>query len=375
MSRLKLGILGGGQLGRMLIEAMQGEFETFVLDKCADAPACQLADHVVVGDWTSESDVLNFAKNLDVVTIEIESVNANALKVLEQKVLRVYPSSDVVALIQNKRQQKEFYQANDLPTAPFVGFTSLTEDHLYKATFPCVYKAATMGYDGRGVEVCRSAQDLQNFLGSEGLLESFVDFEREISVLVARSHDGQVKTYPVVDMVFNEQANLVEFVSCPSSLPRELQEQAQSIAERVVESMNLVGVLAVEMFVTKDQQILINESAPRPHNSGHQTIEGNECSQYAQLVRILSHQELGSTQLVSPCVQMNLLGESGFEGIPVYKNLEAVQNQEGVFVHLYGKKQTKPFRKMGHVTVLANTLTQAVEKAKKIQKSLKVESV
>lgn len=374
-TKQKLGILGGGQLGLMLIESIDDEFETFVLDKNPKAPSHTKADHLVVGDWTDQAAVYDFGKNLDVITIEIESVNADGLKDLESAGKAVYPSSKVVRLIQNKRLQKEFYQSQNLPTSPFVSFESLNDSIIQTVQYPCVFKSAKDGYDGQGVQVCQSAGDLKPFVGADGLIEEFVDFEREISVIVARDAQNQMQCFPVVDMIFEEQANLVEFVSCPSTLPESIQEQAQDLAQTIAQKLNLVGVLAVEFFITKDQKIFINEVAPRPHNSGHQTIEGNQTSQYKQLVKILHGDPLGQTNCLQPCVQLNLLGAVGFEGTPQYKGLQMFDEDPQVFIHLYGKTQTKPFRKMGHVTVLDDDLQKALEKAKLIKKTIQVESV
>lgn len=370
----QIGILGGGQLGRMLLQAgIDLNLNFKVLDPDPKAPCVGLANFTV-GKLTDAETVLAFGRSCDLITIEIENVSTTALKQLEQEGKKVFPQPHIIELIQDKRKQKVFYKENGIPTAPFV----LTEDKedvkKHINLLPAVHKLGREGYDGRGVQIIRTAEDVQKAFDAPGLLESFVDFETEISVLVARSSSGEVKTYPAVEMMFHPEQNMVEFLFSPATISEEVEKKAQEIARTVIEKLNMVGLLAVEMFVTKDQSVLVNEIAPRPHNSGHQTIEGNETSQYHQHLRAILGLPLGDPSIRIPSAMVNLLGEDGFSGPATYEGIDACLALGGVNVHLYGKVTTKPFRKMGHVTITGRTMDELRKKATFVKEHLKVKS-
>ena len=372
-SDLRLGILGGGQLGRMLIqEAINLNVTTKVLDPDKDAPCKHLADLFVIGSLTDYETVYNFGKHTDLLTIEIEKVNVDALEQLEKEGVLVYPQSRVIRLIQDKGLQKQFFKENDIPTAAFQMISSREGLRQVDAPFPYIQKLRKDGYDGKGVFKLNSEADLKKAFDAPSILEECIDFEKEIAVIVARNADGEIKTFPCVEMDFNPDANLVEFLMSPSSYNSEILERADQLAISLAESLKIVGILAVEMFLTKDGHILVNEIAPRPHNSGHQTIEGNYTSQFAQHLRAIFNLPLGDTRSISNAIMINLLGEKGYEGLADYEGINDILQLDGVYVHLYGKKFTKPFRKMGHVTIIDNDREKAIEKARFVQKTLKV---
>ncbi len=348
----KLGVLGGGQLGRMLVQsALDFNIDIKILDPDAHAPCKNIVSEFVTGSLTDFDTVYNFGKSCDLVTIEIENVNTDALKKLTQEGVQVFPQPEVIELIKDKRTQKQFYQHHKIPTADFI-LTHNKADVLRHADYlPAVNKLGKEGYDGRGVQVIKSTADLEKAFDAPGLLEKLVDFETEISVIVARNKKGEIKSFPAVEMVFHPEANMVEYLFSPANISPEIEQEAQQIAKMVIEKLDMIGLLAVEMFVTKDGQVLVNEVAPRPHNSGHQTIEANFTSQYEQHLRAIFNLPLGNTENLLPSAMVNLLGEEGFTGEALYEGLEEVMAKKGVHVHLYGKKTTKPFRKMGHVTV------------------------
>lgn len=375
ISELKLGILGGGQLGRMLIqEAINYNLTTLVLDPDAEAPCKNIANKFECGSITDFDTVYNFGKKADIITIEIEKVNIDALEQLEKEGKLVFPQSRVIRLIQDKGVQKQFFKENDIPTAPFQLVNSREEMSNSNFSFPYILKQRKDGYDGKGVMKINSQADLENAFGSPSLIEELIDFDKEIAVIVARNANGDMKTFPLVEMEFNAEANLVEFLISPSTYPANILEKAEKIAVNIASALNITGILAVEMFVTKDGEILVNELAPRPHNSGHQTIEGNYVSQFEQHLRAIFNLPLGDTRSISNAVMINLLGEKGHEGVAKYDGLEKIMAIDGVYVHLYGKKYTKPFRKMGHVTVVDQNREHAIEKARYVQQTLKVVS-
>ena len=372
---LKLGILGGGQLGRMLIQqAINYNVTVKVLDPDRNAPCKKLCDEFVVGALSDYETVYNFGKQNDLITIEIEKVNVDALAQLEKEGVLVYPQSRIIRLIQDKALQKQFFKENDIPTAAFKVISSPEEMLDGTIQFPFIQKLRKDGYDGRGVHKILSAADMENAFEEPSLIEELIDFEKEIAVIVARNSQGEVKAFPMVEMEFNPDANLVEFLISPSMLSFDIQHKAQQIAVDIAEKLNIVGLLAVEMFLDKQGNILVNELAPRPHNSGHQTIEGNVVSQFEQHLRAIFDQPLGETANLFNAVMVNILGEPGYEGPAVYQCIEDVLKLEGVYVHLYGKALTKPMRKMGHVTVVDSDREKAVEKARAVQKMLKVVS-
>lgn len=375
ISELKLGILGGGQLGRMMIqEAINYNLTTLVLDPDPDAPCKNIANRFECGSITDFDTVYNFGKKADIITIEIEKVNIEALETLEKEGKLVFPQSRVIRLIQDKGIQKQFFKENDIPTAPFQLISHKNDLHQANFAFPYILKQRKDGYDGKGVMRINSAADIQDAFDAPSLIEELVDFDKEIAVIVARNPNGDVRTFPMVEMEFNAEANLVEFLISPSTYPEDIQARAEAIALHIANALNITGILAVEMFVTKNGQILVNELAPRPHNSGHHTIEGNYVSQFEQQLRAIFNLPLGDTRSISNAVMINLLGEKGHDGLAKYDGLEKIMAIDGVYIHLYGKKYTKPFRKMGHVTVVDQNRDHAIEKARFIQQTLKVVS-
>ncbi|MBG6234193.1 5-(carboxyamino)imidazole ribonucleotide synthase [Pedobacter sp. CAN_A7] len=373
ISDLKLGILGGGQLGRMLIqEAINYNLTTMVLDPDTHAPCKHIANTFECGSITDYDTVYNFGKKADVITIEIEKVNIEALEQLEKEGKLVFPQSRVIRLIQDKGVQKQFFKENDIPTSPFILVNGKQEMLNSNFAYPFMLKQRRDGYDGKGVMKIETIKELDDAFEGPCLIEELVDFEKEIAVIVSRNSNGDMRTFPMVEMEFNPEANLVEFLISPSTYPEAIQQKAELIAKNIASALNITGILAVEMFVTKNGEILVNELAPRPHNSGHQTIEGNYVSQFQQHLRAIFNLPLGDTRCITNAVMINLLGEKGYDGVAKYNGLEKILALEGVYVHLYGKKYTKPFRKMGHVTVVDQNRESAIEKAKYIQEALKV---
>ena len=370
---LKLGILGGGQLGRMLIQqAINYNVTVKVLDPDREAPCKKLCDEFVVGSLSDYETVYNFGKKVDMLTIEIEKVNVEAMEQLEKEGVLVYPQSRIIRLIQDKGLQKQFFKENGIPTADFKIISSPEELKESPIPFPYIQKLRRDGYDGRGVYKVVNESYLDKAFTEPSLIERLIDFEKEIAVIVARNENGEVKTFPMVEMEFNPEVNLVEFLIQPSPLPFEVHQEAENIAKNIAETLKIVGILAVEMFLDKHGKILVNELAPRPHNSGHQSIEGNVVSQFEQHLRAIFNQPLGDTACLNNAIMVNVLGEAGYEGPAVYKGIEKILKCAGVYVHLYGKALTKPFRKMGHVTIVDADREKAIEKAKFVQETLKV---
>uniref|UniRef100_UPI00404B89EA 5-(carboxyamino)imidazole ribonucleotide synthase n=2 Tax=Gelidibacter sp. TaxID=2018083 RepID=UPI00404B89EA len=376
-SNFKLGILGGGQLGKMLLtETRKFDIQTYVLDASDDAP-CKIACNTFIkGDLLDYNTVYNFGKQVDVLTIEIENVNVDALETLEKEGIKVYPSSHTLRHIQNKITQKLFYVDNDIPTADFVRFayTSEIDEAIHNGglNYPFVWKSAQFGYDGNGVKVVRNESDLKGLPNVECLAETLIPFKNELAVIVARNPNGDVATYPVVEMEFHPEANQVEYVICPARIDSKVAQKAQDIAIKVSKAYNHVGLLAVEMFQTKDDDILVNEVAPRPHNSGHHTIESSYTSQFEQHIRAILNLPLGNTNNKVAGVMVNLVGAEGFSGDVVYENIEKIMALEGVTPHIYGKKQTRPFRKMGHVTIVNENSVVARQIAEEVKNTIKV---
>lgn len=370
----KVGILGGGQLGRMMVQSgIDFNIPFAVLDPDPAAPCSSIAEFYC-GSLTDFNTVMEFGAKCDIITIEIENVNTDALKSLAGMGKKVFPQPEVIELIQDKRLQKTFYRDNGIPTAEFFLTENVEAVRQYAHFLPFVNKLGREGYDGRGVQVMRKEKDLEKAYNAPGLVEKLVDFEKEISVIVARNQRGEVKTFPVVEMVFHPVQNLVEYLFSPAEIRPEMAEAAAGIGRKIIERLELTGLLAVEMFLTRDGRILVNEIAPRPHNSGHQTIEGNLTSQYEQHLRSILNLPLGDTDILMPGAMVNLLGEPGFTGPAKYLGFEEVLGEPGVFVHLYGKQLTKPFRKMGHVTILAKDMATLKKKANFVKQTLKVVS-
>lgn len=371
-SNFKLGILGGGQLGKMLLfDTRKFDIQTYVLDPSEEAPCKIACNQFFQGDLMDFETVYNFGKQVDVLTFEIELVNLEALEKLENEGVKVYPSPKTLKLIQNKGIQKAFYINNNIPTAPSKTFKNLkklvVEIVESKLEMPFVWKCTEFGYDGNGVKIIRSLQDVENLPNVECIAEEMVEFKNELAVIVCRSPSGEIKTYPVVEMEFHPEANQVEYVICPARIEDKVAAKARLIALDVSEKFNHVGILAVEMFQTFDDEILVNEVAPRPHNSGHYSIEASYTSQFENHLRAILDLPLGNTDSKVAGIMVNLVGEDGFSGDVVYENIEKILGWDGVTPHIYGKKQTRSFRKMGHVTIV----NEDIDKARKIAEDVK----
>ena len=376
-SNFKLGILGGGQLGKMLLsETRKFDIYTKVLDPSNEAPCKISANEFVQGDLMDYETVYNFGKDIDLLTVEIENINIDALKQLEQEGLKVYPQPDVLEIIRNKRRQKQFYATNNIPTSPFTVYNSVI--NLKEAinskivSLPFVWKSTEFGYDGMGVKIVRNNEDLASLADFECIAETLVDFENELAVIVSRNRQGDIKTYPVVEMEFHPEANQVEYVICPARISDDIAKKAQETAKKVAKAYNHVGLLAVEMFQTKSDEILVNEVAPRPHNSGHYSIEASYTSQFEQHIRAILNLPLGSTESKAPGIMVNLVGSENHNGEVFYENIDKILNLKGVTPHIYGKKITRPFRKMGHVTIINENIQTAREIAKKVKETINV---
>jgi 5-(carboxyamino)imidazole ribonucleotide synthase len=378
-SDLKLGIIAGGQLGKMLIqEASKWDISSYVLDPEENCPAASIASVYIKGDYLNYEDVYNFGKQVDVLTYELENINIDALKKLEEEGLQIKPSPQILELIQDKGLQKNFYQEHGIPTAAYslYPYAEAIRESVAagKLKFPFVQKLRKGGYDGRGVAVIRNETDLGNLLEGASLVEEMVNIRKEISVVVARNENGQVRCFPTVEMVFDKKANLVEKLICPSTVSPLLSAEAKSIAEGIIEKLGMSGLLAVEFFVDDQDQLIVNEVAPRPHNSGHHSIESIVTSQFEQHLRAILNLPLGSTKMKIPSVMLNIVGAEGYEGKVMYEGLTESMAMEGVKIHLYGKKITMPNRKMGHVTILSRELDDAILKAEEIKNKIKVKS-
>ncbi|KAB7531631.1 5-(carboxyamino)imidazole ribonucleotide synthase [Flagellimonas olearia] len=378
-SNFKLGILGGGQLGKMMLyETRKWDIHTKVMDASPEAPCKISCNEFVEGSLMDFDAVYNFGKDVDVLTIEIENVNVDALEKLEHEGKKVYPPTKALRTIQNKATQKLFYTDHNIPTAPFMRFayTSEIKDSISNGglQLPFVWKSAQFGYDGQGVKVVRKMEDLNGLPNVECIAEKMVDFKNELAVIVARSTKGEVKTYPVVEMEFHPEANQVEYVICPARIEDSVAQKATEVALKVAEHLQPVGLLAVELFQTQDDQILVNEVAPRPHNSGHYSIEASYTNQFEQHIRAILGLPLGKTDSKVAGIMVNLVGAEGHTGDVVYENMDAILEMDGVTPHIYGKKQTRPFRKMGHVTIVDEDMARAREVAQKVKETINVVS-
>jgi len=398
-SQFKLGILGGGQLGKMLLsETRKFDIQTYVLDLSADAPSKIACNKFFQGNLMDFEAVYNFGKQVDVLTFEIEMVNIQALTKLEAEGIKVFPSPKTLKVIQNKAVQKEFFVASNIPTSKFEKFSNLENlkttvsssafemqivkdlksaigNHQSKITLPFVWKSTEFGYDGTGVKVIKCEKDLDLLPNIECIAEEMIAFKNELAVIVVRNFDGQIKHYPVVEMEFHPEANQVEYVICPARIPDDIAQKAIEIALDVSKKINHVGLLAVEMFLTQDSQILVNEVAPRPHNSGHQTIEASYTSQFENHLRAILNLPLGNCDSKLAGVMVNLVGEEGFSGNVKYENIEKIMAIDGVTPHIYGKQQTRPFRKMGHVTIVNKNIFEARRIAEVVKNNIRVISV
>lgn len=376
-SDFKLGILGGGQLGKMLLsETRKFDIQTYVLDPSPEAPSRMACNQFFQGSLMDYDTVYNFGKKVDVLTFEIELVNLEALEQLEIEGIKVYPSPKTLRGIQNKGRQKAFYKENNLPTSDFSTYASLKELMVAflggKLPIPFVWKSTEFGYDGNGVKIIREASDLENLPDVECIAEDIVPFKNELAVIVVRNPSGEIKTYPVVEMEFHPEANQVEYVICPARIDEKIALKARTLALKVSKAFSHVGLLAVEMFQTENDEILINEVAPRPHNSGHYSIEASYTSQFENHLRAILNLPLGATDSKINGIMVNLVGEEGFSGDAVYENIEKVLAIGGVTPHIYGKRETRPFRKMGHVTIVNSNMVEARKVAEEVKKTIRV---
>ena len=375
ITSMKAGILGGGQLGRMLLQAAANyTVETFVLENDPHCPAAHLCHHFVLGDITNFDDVYAFGKKVDVLTIEIENVNIEALEKLEAEGVKVIPKPSAIKIIKNKIKQKGFYQVNEIPTSDFV--VTHTKESLphHHAFLPAVHKLGEGGYDGKGVQIIRTKEDFEKGFDAPSVLEKMVAIDKELAMIVAIAQDGSATLYPPAEMIFDPVLNLLDYQISPAVLPEKVSWKAEAIALKLVKAFNSPGLFAVELFVTKEEEVYVNETAPRVHNSGHHSIEANYSSQYDMLWRIMLNYPLGNPDAILPSAIVNILGAEGHSGEAVYTNLNEVLSMDNVFVHLYGKKQTKPGRKMGHVTIMHTDYQDLRYKANKIKHTLKVEA-
>lgn len=370
-----LGILGGGQLGKMLLyETRKYDIQTHVLDPNAEAPCKIACNKFEQGDLMDYNTVLNFGRQVDVLTIEIETVNVEALEALEKEGKTVYPSSETLRKIQDKGVQKNFYAAHDIPTAKYqlYGDRQALEKGIGGFEFPFVWKSRTGGYDGRGVAVIKGKQDLSTLEDRPCLVEEKIPFKNELAVIVARNADGDIKTFPVVEMEFHPEANQVEYVICPARISDRVAEKARKLAKSVSDAFGHVGLMAIELFQTKDDELLVNEVAPRPHNSGHYSIEAAFTNQFEQHLRAVLNLPLGNTESKVGGVMVNLVGAENHQGKVHYENIEEILDMPGVTPHIYGKKETRPYRKMGHVTIVNKDLDKAREIAENVKATIKV---
>ena len=376
MSIKKIGILGGGQLGRMLLQAAANyPVDTFLMDNNSTCPAAHLCHHFTKGDITGFEDVYNFGKGLDGITIEIENVNEAALEKLESEGVKVYPKPAALKIIKNKILQKKFYTEHGIPTSDFFVTQRATELTQYEHFFPAVHKMATGGYDGRGVQVIRNSSDMQKGFDRPSVLEKMVEIKKEIAVIIAVNENGEHAMYPAVDMVFDQRLNVLEYQLSPAELTDKVLWKIEAISSKLVKNLKSAGIFAVELFVDNKDNVFVNETAPRVHNSGHHTIEGNYCSQFDMLWRVILGYPLGCTEAILPAAIVNLLGAEGHSGEACYHGLEEILKLDNVFVHIYGKEETRPGRKMGHITILSKEKQELIHQANRIKNTLKVVAV
>lgn len=371
----KVGILGGGQLGRMLLQAAANyPVETFVLENDAECPAAHLCTHFARGDIRDFDDVYAFGRSLDAVTIEIENVNVEALERLEAEGIRIFPKPAVLRTIKNKILQKEFYKKHEIPSPEFRITKNIADLEQYEDFLPAVHKLAEGGYDGRGVQLLRSREDIARGFDAPSVLEKMVSIHKEIALLVAINEEGETALYPPVEMVFDPHLNLLDYQLCPAAIEEKSLWKVEAIALSVVRNLASPGIFAIEMFIDKEGNVLVNETAPRVHNSGHHSIEAHYSSQFDMLWRIILRYPLGNTAAILSSIMVNIIGAEGFSGDVVYEGLEEVLKIDNAFVHLYGKKQTKPGRKMGHVTIINKEKQDLTHKANIVKHTLKPKS-
>ena len=374
-SSFRLGVLGGGQLGKMLLaETQKFDIYTCILDGSAEAPCAQICNEFHQGSLMDFDTVYNFGKKVDLLTIEIEHVNIEALKKLEKEGLEIYPQPSVLETIQHKGRQKDFFYENNIPTSPYKRFETVEELKEALPELPFVWKSAQFGYDGSGVKIVRTQEDVENLQDTPCIAENLIPFKNELAVIVARNKSGEVKTYPPVEMEFHPEANQVEYVICPARISEEVADKATKVAMQVANSFEHIGLLAVEMFQTENDEILVNEVAPRTHNSGHYSIEASYTSQFEQHLRSILNLPLGNTDSKVAGIMVNLVGSEGYSVPVVYENMDKVLAMDGVTPHIYGKKETRPFRKMGHITIVNDNLAEARAQAAIVKDLIKVKS-
>lgn len=372
----KAGILGGGQLGRMLLqEAVNYPVETYVMENDASCPAAHLCHHFVLGDITNFDDVYEFGKHLDVLTIEIESVNEAALEKLESEGVKIYPNPKALKTIKNKILQKQFYQEHLIPSSAFLITQGLKDLNQHADFLPAVHKLAEGGYDGRGVQIIKEKEDIGKGFDAPAILEKMVNIKKEIAVMIAVNQSGQTAIYAPVDMVFDPHLNALSHQLSPANLPEKVLWTVEAVALRVVKELKSPGIFAVELFIDFDDKVWVNETAPRVHNSGHHSIEACYSSQFDMLWRVLLDYPLGNTDAIMPAAIVNILGSENANGPAQYQGLHEILAMDNVFVHIYGKKQTKPGRKMGHITIMSNEKQELLHKINQIKNTLFVTTV
>ncbi len=377
---IKIGLIGGGQLGKMILsEANRMNLKTLVLDSNKNSPCKNLCNNFYIGKLDNYNDILKFGKRCDIITFEIEHINIDALLKLENIGKKVYPKPNTLSIVQDKSKQKKFYNENNLPTSKYSYFKNLNDLFLNIKNgiiqFPSVWKKTKLGYDGFGVKVLRSKKDTLDLPDCEMIIEEFVPFKKELAVIVARNFNGEIKTYKTVEMEFNSFSNQVEYVISPSKISEELNKKAINIAIEATKKLDVIGLLAVEMFLTDEDNIVINEVAPRPHNSGHFTIEACPTSQFEQHLRSILNLDLGNTNHDGCAIMLNLVGGEGFEGNVRYENLNEIFSEENTHLHIYGKEKTRPNRKMGHITIICDKFDDAYKKAKSLKEKIKVKAI
>lgn len=370
-SGLKLGIIGGGQLGKIMSQkAKKMGFNVTILDPTPNCPAAQVSDRQIIGGFYDKEKLTQIVNESDVTTFELEHIDTSVLKELYDAGHNIHPSPYVMELIQNKYEQKKLLDEKGIPVPAYKDVKN--DDDLASFGFPVIQKAKLGGYDGKGVQMLKTPQDIQNCIKAESFIEELVDIDKELAIIVARNIEGEIKCYPVVEMLFDERVNICDSVMAPARVSKHIEQKAIDVSIDSIKALDGVGIFGVELFLTKKGEVLVNEIAPRPHNSGHYTVEACATSQFEQIIRAVTNLPLGSTKLISPAVMVNLLGEEGYEGEPFIEGIHEALDIPELSFHFYGKSVTKPFRKMGHITVLDDDINKALEKANKAKNILKI---
>jgi len=370
-SRLKLGIIGGGQLGRIMSQkAKKMGFHVTILDPTPNCPAAQVSDKQIIAGFYDKEKLTKIVEESDVTTFELEHIDTSVLKELFDKGHNIHPSPYVMELIQNKYEQKKLLDDKGISVPAYKDVK--TQDDLASFGFPVIQKTKFGGYDGKGVQMLKTPEDMKDCIKTESFIEELVDIDKELAIIVARNIEGEIKCYPVVEMLFDERVNICDSVMAPARISKEIEEKAIEVSTQSIKALDGVGIFGVELFLTKKGEVLVNEIAPRPHNSGHYTVESCATSQFEQIIRAVTNLPLGSTKLISASVMVNLLGEEGYEGEPFIEGIHEALAIPELSFHFYGKSVTKPFRKMGHITVLDDDINKALEKANKAKNILKI---